>query len=496
MPATKTPAGGIRLRHVLRDCQIVGARDVRISSCCSDPQQCRPGDLFVALDHGEIDGHDLAHEAVARGASAILAERPLPVSVPVCLVKDTRVAYGRVCQALVGKPAQQLCTIGVTGTHGKTVVSALVASVLRAAGKHVGVHNSLEFNDSLAAHPGPRSSSPPELALALAQMQSAGATHAVLELSSRDLAQRRCAGVRLNAAVLTNVRRANLDFHTTVENYRRSKLRIFKHLKPKGFAVLDADEPFSQTILPQLSCAAMTIALHGDAEISANIVQRHVGEQTFLLTAGSDMIPVRTRMIGDHHVRNCLLAAATGLALGLDLPTIVHGLEAVEFVPRRLQRIECGQPFGVFVDVADSPDRLAIALQSLKRVTRGRLICVYGASPERPQDERPLIGRVAERGASLGIITASQQLGDEPLAAIHDVLDGYERPARAHVMPDRQHAITWALSQARPGDCVLIAGCRDHMVTFHNGRAEPADDGQFVRDWLYSANAHSELACR
>jgi UDP-N-acetylmuramoyl-L-alanyl-D-glutamate--2,6-diaminopimelate ligase len=308
------------------------------------------------------------------------------------------------------------------------------------------------------------------------------------------LAQRRCAGIRLNAAVLTNVRRANLEFHTTVENYRRSKSRIFKHLKPHGFAVLDIDDPFSQTIVPQLSCAAMTIALHGDAEISASIVERHVAEQTFLLTAGNDMIPVRTRMIGDHHVRNCLLAAATGLALGLDLPTIVRGLEAVEHVSRRLQRIECGQPFGVFVDVADSPDRLAVALQSLKRVTRGRVICVYGASADRPQDERSLLGRVAERGASLGIITASQQLGDEPLAAIHDVLDGYERPARAHVMPDRQHAITWALSQARPGDCVLIAGCRDHMVTLRNGVPEPADEGQFVRDWLHSAASHSEFA--
>lgn len=481
MPATLTHAGGIRLCDALPECQISGPREMRVASCCSDPGGCRPGDLFVALCADEFDGHEFAHEAIDRGAAAVLAERMLPVPAPLCLVPDTREAYGRICQALVDHPTREMTTIGVTGTHGKTTVAKLLAGVLRTAGGRVGAINSLECCDGFVSFDGHRPSSPPELAHWTAEMQAAGCTHCIVELDGRDLAQRRAAGLELNAAIVTNLRREKAHPHGTLKNYRLASSRIFDQLKAGGFAVLSAEDRGSRRILAELDHPAMTVDRHGDAEVSATLIERHRSEQTALLSAGSDTIPLRTRMIGEQHLSNCMLAAATALALGVDLPTIVRGLEAVESVPLRMERIECGQPFSVFVDVADSPDRLAACLKTVRRVARGRVICV--ANADGPLDERPLIGRVLEKHAGLGLITTAG-CSEYALHAIHDVIDGYHRPAQAHAIPDRRQAIGWALAQAQEGDCVLIAGCRDRHPL--RGGGQPVDDAEFVRRWMFN----------
>jgi len=483
MPATWTQPGGIRLRDALPECQISVSRELCATSCCSDPRRCRPGDLYVAVCGDDFDGHDFVFEAIDRGAAAVVAERMLPVSVPLCLVPDTREAYGRICQALVDHPTRQMTTIGVTGTHGKTTVAKLVTSILQAAGERVGAIDSLDTCDGIVSYQGKRSSSQPELAHWTAEMQAAGCTHCVLEIDSRALAQRRLAGVELDAAVLTNLRREKAHQHATRRNYRRATQRIFTNLKPAGFAAINADDRAAQRLLSKLDVPVMTAAIHADAEVSAALVERHASEQTVLLTAGNDMIPLRTRMIGDQHTSNCLLAAATALALGVDLATVVRGLEAVESIPGRMQRIECGQSFGVFLDVADSPDRLAVCLKTLRQVARGRTICVANADNPGPADERPWIGRVLERGASLGLITTSGRNYEPALQSIHDVLDGYDRPAKAHAIPDREQAIEWALSQARPGDCVLIAGCRDGKSP---RSAAGLDEADLARQWLCS----------
>jgi UDP-N-acetylmuramoyl-L-alanyl-D-glutamate--2,6-diaminopimelate ligase len=415
--------------------------------------------LFVAICGDDFDGHDFVYEAIQRGAVAVVAERMLPIQVPLCLVSDTREAYGRICQALVDHPTREMTTIGVTGTHGKTTVAKLLASVLRAAGGRVGTINSLESCDGIVSHDGQRPSGSPELAHWMAEMQAAGCTHAVIEVDSRDLAQRRSAGLEFDAAVLTNLRPEGAHQHNTPKNYRRATDRIFAQLKEGGFAVVNADDRGSQRVLARLECPALTAALHADAEIGATIVERSASEQTVLLTAGDEMIPLRTHIIGDHHVSNCLLVAAAALALGVDLPTIVRGLEAVETLPLRMERIECGQPFGVFLDAANSPDRLAMCLKTLRQVTTGRVICVANADGTSRLEERPLIGRVLEKHAGIGLITTTGHGSGPALQSIHDVIDGYDRPARAHAMPDREQAIAWALSQAEPGDCVLIAGC-------------------------------------
>jgi UDP-N-acetylmuramoyl-L-alanyl-D-glutamate--2,6-diaminopimelate ligase len=232
--------------------------------------------------------------------------------------------------------------------------------------------------------------------------------------------------------------------------------------------------------------------MHLPAELNATVIERHAGEQTFLLTAGNETAAVQTRMIGDHHVHNCLCAAAVGLVAGLDLTTVARGLETLDHVPGRMEPIVCGQPFGVYVDRARTPDTLAVTLRSLRQVTTGRVICVFGADAGRDPSQRPLMGRVVERGADLGVITNDNPRGEQPLQIAHDIIDGYDRPAKSHILPDRAEAIRWALSQAGPGDAVLIAGKGDCKYQVVDNRRQYFDDCEVAKDWLDDVGAQIE----
>ena len=477
----------VSLCRLLPEAELIGADDVWVSSCSCDSRRVRPGDLFVALPGSSHDGHDFAPEAAARGCTAVVAQRPLPdLGLPVCYVTDSRDAYGRICQALAGNPSRRLKVIGITGTNGKTTTSLLAAGVLSAAGHRVGLLGTLggfdgqDFVDSSLTTPPPQ-----ELATWLARMVANGCSHAVMEVSSHGLAQGRIAGISLDAACVTNVRRDHLDYHGSIGDYRRTKSRLLEHLAGEGFAVINADDPTSAGYLSGIDSPVLTIGIRSAAEITGTLVERFISEQTFLLTAGSDAVPVRTRMIGTHHVYNCLIAAALGLAYGVDLTTVAHGLEAVEHVPGRLQRLECGQPFGVFVDYAHTPDALSCCLQTLREVVTGRLICVFGAGGDRDKQKRPLMARAVEADADLVVLTSDNPRTEDPQAILDDVLRGFQCPGEVEVLPDRAEAICRALAEAQPGDCVLIAGKGHENYQIIGDQRIPFDDCEVAREWLY-----------
>ena len=484
--------GGVSLRDLLTEARFVRAPDVRARSCCTRADRCQKGDVFVAVSSADYDGHEHAAEAIERGASAVIAERLLPVNVPLVVVDDSREALGEICQALVDRPSDTLRTIGVTGTHGKTTTSWLVGAVLHAAERQVGLMTSVAYGDSLASSPARTATPPaPHLARWLARMTAAGCNSAVLEVSSRGLAERRVAGIEFDAAAVTNLGRAHLGFHGSVENYHRAKQRLLAMLKPGGFAVLNADDEACQRLAGAIDAPLLTYGLHSEADVTASLIERHRSEQTFYLQAGDQLAPVRTRIIGDAYMSSCLAAATVGLALGIDLPTIVRGLESAACIPGRMERIECGQDFGVFVDAARSPDRIAYVLRTLRKVTGGRLICVAGAPGGRERSGRAWLGRVLERSCDLPILTADDPRYEEPLAIVHDLLDGFQRPAKAHVLPDRQRAIELALTSAHPGDTVVIVGKGDRIGQVVGSRRLAHDDRQVARDWLYQAGRHA-----
>jgi UDP-N-acetylmuramoyl-L-alanyl-D-glutamate--2,6-diaminopimelate ligase len=453
----------------------------------------RPGDLFVALPGNKHDGHDYYREAVERGAVAIVAEQMLPAGVPTCIVDDARDAYGRICQALAGNPSRQMKVVGITGTNGKTTTTQLAAGVLRAAGRGVGTLGTLGIDDSLDYSPAGWTTPPaPVLAKSLGRMVANDCSHAVMEVSSHALSQHRVAGIQFDAAIFTNVRRDHLDYHGNLQNYRSAKARLLDHLSPEGVVVTNADDPQALRLVADCHHPVITYGMDDvDAAITAEVVERFSSEQTFLITAGSETAAVRTRMIGDCHIYNCLAAAALGLVQGMDIDTIVRGLESVEQVPGRMERVECGQEFSVFVDYAHTPDALATSLQTLQQVTAGRVICVFGAGGDRDREKRPLMGEAVGRWADLCVVTNDNPRGEDPKAIARQVRKGCGPGGSVHQELDRAEAIAWALAEAQPGDSVLVAG-KGHEDYQEVGKQRfYFDDREVVRDLLYRTEDES-----
>ncbi len=484
----------VSLRRLLPLARFIGAEDISVQRCVCDSRRLRSGDLFAALPGAHLDGAQFAADAVRDGAIGVLSHCPLPeLNVPVCVVPNVHEAFGRLSQALAGNPTQALKVIGITGTNGKTTTACLIGRMLAQNGYRVGMLGTLGYYDGKECDDAPWTTPPAEVAARyFARMAENECTHAVVELSSHALDQYRLAGVELDALCVTNVQRDHLDYHQTIDQYRQTKSKALDYLKPEGVAVINADDPVSSEYLDLIDGPALTVGIDAAAELQASIIDRHVSEQTFLLFAGSDTVPVRTRMIGRHHVSNCLASAAVGLAAGLPLVNVVRSLESVEYVPGRLQRIECGQPFSVFVDFAHTPDALAGTLQSLREVIDGRLICVFGAGGDRDWEKRPLLGREAEAGADRLIITSDNPRSEDPQAIIGDILEGLEAPAGAKVLADRTEAIHEALAMAEPGDCVLLAGKGHEAFQVVGDDRIELDDYEVATEWLYT-NLPSEI---
>jgi len=484
----KDPHAGasVTLRQLFPDARFTGARDITVSSLSSDAAACQPGDLFVAILDTDRDGHNDVPEAISRGVSAVLVERHMLAPVPSCQVHDTRDALGLICQHLAGQPAQRLSLTGITGTSGKTATAHLLQSIWRHASIRSGLISSACHDDGLQAVETCRETpAPPELADLLSRMAAQQCQRAALEVSSRALIRKQLAGLQLDGAIITRIRSAHLDYHGSLENYRRAKLQILSLLKPGATAILNADDPATRSLFPKIDAPIVTFGMHARADITASLVERCSSEQTFLIRARQETATVRTAVIGDPHITHCLAAASLALSGGIDLATIAVGLSAPRSLPGHLERIECGQPFSVFVDAANDPDTLAMALHSIRSVHPRRLICVFGPSFHQPAEMRARMGRVVERASDMGIITSNDPGGESPLAITHDVLDGYCRPGRAHFIPDRLEAICWALDQARCGDAVLIAGKGFHNCQHRGLTVDAFNDGQVVREWLY-----------
>ena len=487
---------GISLHEVLPEAELIGAGELRVTSCCADSRVCRPGDLFVAMAGERTDGHAHLREAIERGAAAVLADRPLPADclVPACYAADVREAYGKVCQALAGHPGRRLRVIGITGTNGKTTTSYLTASVLAAAGFRSGILGTLGYFDGDEFETAPWTTPPaPVLATWLGRMSANGCTHAVMEVSSHALSQSRVAGVDFDVACITNVRHDHLDYHGTARQYHAAKARLLDHLLPEGFAVVNIDDPVAAGMLAKVDGPVFSIAIDGAAEVTAAPLEQFPSEQTFLLSVEHETVPVRTPLIGRHNIYNCLMASAVGLAYGIDLATIVRGLESLQSLPGRLERLECGQPFSVFVDYAHTPDALTGALETLRPLTAGRIICVFGAGGERDVFKRPQMGRAVESGADLAVLTNDNPRSEPPRQIMQHVLGGFRHASGVQVIADRAEAIRWALSQARTGDSVLIAGKGHERFQIIGNQQFEFDDRDVARQWLYESPAVDEL---
>ena len=479
----------VQLRQVFPGASFVGCANIRVTGITANSRECQPGMMFAAIPGTHVDGHDFAADAVSRGATSLLVSHPLPeISVPQCVVSDPRRAFSMLCAQLWRSPSRALKTIGITGTNGKTTTTWLCRSILQAAGHTTGLLGTIEYHDGQRGEKSTLTT--PDAATIsnwLARMVRQRTTHVALEVSSHALDQDRIAGTELDVAAITNITQDHFDYHHNLDAYRRSKWRIVDHIKSGGCVILNADDPASWP-LPELlkNHRQLTFGIDHDADISAHIVDQSLAGTLFELRLPHGTIEIQTPLLGKHNVANCLTASAAAYHLGLSVEHIAAGLQSLRAVPGRMEVVECGQLFSVFVDYAHTDDALRRCVRGLRCVTPGRVIVVYGAGGDRDRSKRPLLTQAASE-ADLAILTSDNPRTEDPAQIIRDCLTGTVagRP-QPQAIPDRESAIHAALDIARPGDCVLIAGKGHETEQIIGTERHHFDDREVVRQFLTS----------
>jgi len=460
----------------------------------------QPGFLFAAIRGAHHDGHTFVPEALRRGASAVLVQRPVavPPDFPQILVADTRAALGVLAAAFYGHPADALTVIGVTGTNGKGVTTFFIDAVLRGAGYRSAIIGTMGVWAPAGVIETDRTTpEAPDLQHLLAALRDQGVTHVAAEVASHALALHRVDGTRFRAAVFTNLTPDHLDFHGTWEAYLGAKRRLFTLVDPQGWSVVNADDPAAEEMARASRAPVRRYAVHGGGrsgppgvDLWAEEVVLDLEGCTFRATTAQGSCPVRLHIGGAFNVANALAALATGMALGVPLEAGAAALETVRGVPGRFEPVREGQDFAVIVDYAHTPDGLENVLRTARQITRGRVVVVFGCGGDRDRAKRPMMGRLAVELADLAVVTSDNPRSEEPGAIIDEILQGIRatagefRRARVAVEPDRRAAIHQAIAAAAPGDIVIIAGKGHETYQEVCGVRHPFDDRVVAREAL------------
>jgi UDP-N-acetylmuramoyl-L-alanyl-D-glutamate--2,6-diaminopimelate ligase len=493
-------------------------RKPEIRYLASDSRQVKPGSLFVAIRGLRSDGHFFLHDAVERGAAAVVVEeasaRPeLSAPIPVIEVKDSRMALARLAERFYDRPSSRLGMIGVTGTNGKTTVTHLIQSILRAAGHRAGLFGTLVYD--LAGERLPSTHTTPEahiLQALLARLVEKEADYAVMEVSSHALALNRVEGCEFDLAVFTNLTQDHLDFHGTMEGYFESKRKLFLNLNrspeksrpyphrghpskravPAGRrAVINRDDPWGRRLIETMEAPVWTYGLEGRADLTADDLRSSLEGVAFTAVTPIGSFPVRSALVGRYNVYNLL--AAIGAAVHLEIPPdrIRQGIASLSGVPGRFERLDSGRGFSVIIDYAHTEDALDRLLRTVLELTSGRVITVFGCGGDRDPGKRAPMGRAAARFSDLVMITSDNPRSEDPVQIINEVTDGVregsaqkQSPVEWMAVPDRREAIERALGLARPGDTVVVAGKGHEEYQIIGDRTIPFNDRQVAGDWI------------
>jgi UDP-N-acetylmuramoyl-L-alanyl-D-glutamate--2,6-diaminopimelate ligase len=464
------------------------AGDLEITNLAYDNRVVVPGTLFFCVPGFTRDGHDFAADAIARGAVALVVERPLHSGVPEVLVHSVRAAMAAAAAAFYGDPTSALQTIGVTGTNGKTTTSFLMRAILEADHRRTGLLGTVKSVIGGVEHEVERTT--PEaidLQRTFRQMLDAGDRACVMEVSSHALELRRADAIHFAAAIFTNLTQDHLDFHPTMDDYFRAKRRLFVDLAPSS-VIVNTDDPYGARLASDLGAErAITFALEDDrAAYIASGVDTDLSGSRFTVRAPDCEIELITPLRGRFNVYNVLGAFAAARALDVPADTAALAIAGGGQVPGRFETVDEGQPFAVLVDYAHTPDSLENVLLAARNLTRGRLHVVFGCGGDRDRKKRPMMGGIARRIADRVIVTSDNPRSEDPEAIIEEILVG-TGPDVEHEA-DRRIAIGQAIAEAQRGDVVVIAGKgHEQGQEFEDGRKIPFDDVTVAREALRTA---------
>jgi UDP-N-acetylmuramoyl-L-alanyl-D-glutamate--2,6-diaminopimelate ligase len=464
----------------LRELMGNGAPDVHLSGLAYTSTSVTPGALFFCVPGFRADGHDFAPDAVERGAAALVCERPLGLGVPEVVVDDVRAAMGPAAARFFGDPTGELQVVGITGTNGKTTTAFLVRHLLEAAGVQCGLLGTVKRVVGGVAEQVERTT--PEaidLQATFRRMLDGGDRACAMEVSSHALELGRASGIRFACRVFTNLTQDHLDFHETMEAYFGAKRRLFEE---PGVSILNADDESGRRLAREVE-DPVTFGIEREATYRAQDIGFDVNGSSFTCEMPDGSLRLRCPLPGLFNVQNALAALAAVRSLGVDASVAGAALAGFGRVPGRFEPVDEGQPFGVLVDYAHTPDSLENVLRAARELARGRLHVVFGAGGDRDRGKRPLMGAVARGIADRVVVTSDNPRSEDPEAIVDQIMEGAGAEARREV--DRRRAIGLAIESAEPGDVVVIAGKgHEQGQEFEAGRKEPFDDVTVAREAL------------
>ncbi len=499
-----------RLLEGLEGCRILGDENLVVTGLAYHSGEVAPGMVFVALKGARTDGHRFLADALSRGAAAIVTEQELeaPAGVTVVRVDQARLALAHLSAVFYEHPSRELTLVGITGTNGKTSTTYLLEAILASAGHAVGVVGTVNYRAGEASWPAPVTT-PESLDLQrlLRAMRSKGVSHVCMEVSSHALDLKRVDRSAFDVGVFTNLSQDHLDYHRDLEDYFAAKSRLFLEIlgngaAAPGLAVLNLDDPRGHELRRRVGVPTLTYGCHPDSQVRPLTHKFRPTGIKARLTSPMGEMEIDSRLVGPFNLANILAAAATALGLGLTPEAVAQGIGALKGVPGRLERFGPPAGPGVFVDYAHTPAAISQALGALQQLDFHRIITVFGCGGDRDRKKRPLMGQAAAAGSQLVVVTSDNPRSEEPLAIIQEIEPGIKAAGLAKiteaaakqgkpgylVVPDRREAIRLAVSLARPGDAVLVAGKGHENYQIWGSERRHFDDREEVAEALKDRN--------
>ncbi|WP_053219765.1 UDP-N-acetylmuramoyl-L-alanyl-D-glutamate--2,6-diaminopimelate ligase [Virgibacillus senegalensis] len=456
--------------------------NINITGMEIDSRKVSEGDLFVCIKGFTVDGHLYARQAEKQGAAAIISEKPLDVSLPVIIVNDTTKAVAMLANKFYDYPTEKLEVIGVTGTNGKTSVTYLLEAIFKEHRRKTGLIGTIQMkmeDDCFDV----KNTTPDSLFLqrSFQKMVERKIDTVFMEVSSHALDLGRVYGCDFDIAIFTNLSQDHLDYHTSMDDYLRAKSLLFAQLgnkydkeKPK-FAVINKDDKNHEKLIKSTSQPVVTYGIDQQADVQAIDVNLDANGSSFLLRVFDEEVQITSKLMGKFSVYNMLAATSAAYCAGIPLHTIKKALESTTGVSGRFEPVNLGQPFGVIVDYAHTPDSLENVLTTIRSFVKGKVYVVVGCGGDRDKTKRPLMADSAVKYADLAIFTADNPRTEDPKAILDDMIAGLKQD-NYRIIENRRQAIEEAISLAEENDIVLVAGKGHETYQIIDGEVHDFDD--------------------
>ena len=481
-----------QLLQGLKRLSFSGDETLNITDLAYHTANVRPGSCFVAISGFKADGHQYVGEAVRKGATAVIVERDVavPKNVSKIVVEDSRDCLARLSAMMFGEPTKNLRLVGITGTNGKTTTAYLIDSIWRAAGLKTGLLSTIAYRVGGELLEAERTT--PEsydLQKMFQQMVKQGVSDCVMEVTSHALDLKRVVGCHFDGAIFTNLSQDHLDYHKDMESYFACKAKLFRERlvvseKKSLFAVLNWDDSHGRTLAGGLPAKIWRYSLYGKTDVHITAMQSGWHGLKMDVKTPCGVLTLSSPLIGEFNAGNILAALTAALAMETPLEQIALGIASFEGVPGRLEKITNKKGIHVFVDYAHTPAALENVLHTLKALKPARIITVFGCGGDRDRLKRPLMGAAVDRFSDAAIITSDNPRSENPEAILREIQAGFQTGKEFLTIADRRDAITKAISMAKEGDCVLIAGKGHETYQELENVRYPFDDRKIAKEIL------------